>query len=132
MSESEIVLYPTGTCFDDAVDYLNDLCSKEPWKIKWLNKQYKIVHGICLLEDGSPYSHCWLERANRCYDFRLYGSSIKEKVMVEYTRIEYYSRFKPQKMLKYSLKDCCDLERTYGYPGPWDAELRKLCNDLVH
>ncbi len=129
--KKQITIYPTGTCFDDAIDYINAISLKEPWNIKLFNKQYRIAHGICLFEDWRPYAHCWLEKANSCYDYRLFESPEGEKVQIKYTRGEFYTLFKPQKVVRYTIRDCLHLEkRVHGYCGPWDPQIRALCPDL--
>jgi hypothetical protein len=121
-------LYPTGTCFDDAIDYLNWLCTQEPWNIKKFNKKYRVVHGICHFEDGRPYAHCWLEKGNKAMDFRMYND---KKVMVQYTKGEFISILKPSRAIRYTIQECCDLEkRVHGHPGPWHPEIITLCKDV--
>ncbi len=118
-------LYPTKTCFDDAIDFLNLLYKKQPWYVEKMNKQWRVVHGRA---DDGEFSHCWLTKGNSCFDFKLFKS---EKIMVEYTREEFEKIYRPRKQIPYTVRDCCHLEkRVYGYAGPWDPEIRNLCPDV--
>jgi hypothetical protein len=126
-----VTLLPTGTCFDDAADYINHLViSTDDAGIHKLNTKIKIVHAICTLENGEPYAHAWLEVNGTCY----FGAILEhsgEKVQARVPKEEYYPSLGIQKKLYYSLKESVRLEKiVHGYPGPWDPEIRNLCGDI--
>lgn len=126
--DGEATIYPTHTCFDDAVDYINHLCTTNPQDIRKINADYRICHGICLCEDNTPYAHCWLEYRNSVIDGGIYKG---EKVAVRSPKHEFYKRTRPQKICRYTIKKSIELEKKiYGYCGPWDEEIRALCKDI--
>lgn len=124
---NEKTIFPTGTCFDDCIDYLNHLALENPANIKKLNEDYRVCHGICLMDSGEPFAHAWLEYRNSVIDGGIYQG---EKVAVRIAKHEFYANLKPLKVIRYTLKMCCHLEkRVFKYQGPWDPEIRALCKD---
>src|SRR5436190_15936065 len=51
---------PTNQCFDDAFEFIETELIRNHLNPKPLLK-YRLVHAVCLLPDGEPYAHCWLE-----------------------------------------------------------------------
>lgn len=127
-SASEVIIHPTHSCFDDAIDYINFLATENPSDIQRMNKEYRVCHGICLFPDGEKYAHAWLEYRNSTIEGGIYDG---QKVAVRQPKADFYKRQRPVKVLRYTIKQTIKLEKDiYGYCGPWDPEIRALCRDI--
>jgi hypothetical protein len=118
-------LHPTGTCFNDALDYL-ELVVKETPRHAW--PDYKLAHGILLAPDGGPYSHAWVEQR----DAHVWHCGILNGVR-GYGRIdrdEYYEEMCVQEVTRYTIEQAWQQNHISGHYGPWVERYRRLCKDL--
>lgn len=110
-------IYPTGTCFDDALDYLVE------------NSEKYLVHGICR-KDGEDYSHAWCESDDEAIGFGLVEFKGEMTTCVYYAdKDEYYKRFDVQEKTTYDYDQALTLNHFYGHYGPWIQKYRRLCKD---
>lgn len=56
-----MTIHPTHTCFDDALELIELLVKEHPELKEDIGENMLIVHAICLMPDGSPYAHAWVE-----------------------------------------------------------------------
>jgi hypothetical protein len=108
-------IYPTHRCFDDAIEFLEDIIKN---KKELDESRLLVVHSICLMPDGQPYAHAWVEdpKTNSC----IFKGTLKRKALYfQADRQEFYEQYKVQETTKYTVKQAC-LEnlRTNSY-GPW-------------
>lgn len=121
--DQEIVLYPTGKCFDDALDYLEFLVKEDPSRAH--TTEYQLAHGI--LDSGEYlYSHAWIETKESVIDGRILND---EKVMAEYDKTGFYIEMKVVERTLYTVKEACELNYISGHYGPWIEKYRKLCRN---
>lgn len=118
MSET---IYPTGTCFDDAAEFLETLARNGvPFS------EYRLCHGIMVNKvDGHRFAHAWVELGDVVFfcgildGKRDYFSARKEEYYAD-GHVEQVTRYTPQEVLRENLK-----HRTYG---PWKPEYLELCS----
>lgn len=116
-------IYPTFSCFDDAVDYLN-LLMHEGTPFAEVHA-HRVVHGIVLSPDGEPSAHAWVENGDEIIQAGIFEG---DRVWLKMTRAEFAERYAVQKAVRYSPTELVRMQRVRG-PGPWDPEIRKRCND---
>lgn len=115
-------IHPTRTCFDDATYYVAAQMVHDP---EFDAGEWRIVHGLCLLENGTPYAHAWIERNGS----KAIGCGLVDGERVYYTadRRDFYRHFRPQELIRYTVDDV--IGRETG--GPWDERYRQFCGDTT-
>jgi hypothetical protein len=118
-------IYPTGTCFDDAIANLTYLMKREGVsRVK--NGEFRIVHAIIHpKEEKEALAHAWIESPTSVY---FSGIVDGEKILVEVNRTEYYLNANVKKAVSYTLFEAYEEEMRRGHYGPWDEEIRPLCS----
>lgn len=124
---SEKTIYPTGTCFDDVADYINDLSRRR--KIAEL-ESLTICHGIAANDDGSIRAHAWLEHGEprRVIDFGFMDGA---KIVFEVPAVEYHPKSGTIECREYTIREiamCGHLSENKGC-GPWILEYFIHCGD---
>lgn len=116
-----ITLYPTNTCFDDAMDHLQELVNENP--ARRYSGEYVLVHGI--LDNGDhQYAHAWLETDQWAIDGRYF----KDKhVMCEFDKKGYYLELNVVEKTVYTVQQTLAMNLKHGTFGPWEEKYRKLC-----
>src|ERR1043165_3374248 len=79
-------IYPTGTCFDDALDLLVAVLKLNP---QW-EPEIRLVHGICRAPDGHRYAHAWVEDDSDA-TCAFYGVLQGKRRLFKARRDEYYA-----------------------------------------
>lgn len=134
---------PTNTCFDDCMEYLNQL-AEDPGRLHDLS-DVLLCHGICVSEHlresvdltyFGPYSHAWINiiSSSEVIDFAL-DTSTGEKIGVifpidtflRYRGVREYVAYRPREMI-----ECFKIHGRDNGCGPWRANLRQLCSDIKH
>ena len=117
--KKDIVLRPTGTCFDDMSALFGKLIADG-------EKNLFLCHGIMTLDNGDLFSHAWLEQGESKVIFTaLYNG---ETVMVDANKKEYLQKSGLVKKTRYSLEKAAIASRlTGGLSGPWRPEYQALC-----
>lgn len=110
----EQCIYPTNECFNDAMEILGVLLTEKEVP----PDQLRLVHGICLMDDGTRFAHAWVERERTCLFLGLYQG---ERVLCQVPRQEYYQRLRVEQRTKYTMAQAArESARTVSY-GPWKA-----------
>jgi hypothetical protein len=111
-------IYPTQHCFDDAVDFIEAIIkSKQAFDECFL----LIVHSICLMPDGTPYAHAWVEDPST--DTCIFKGIFKrEEIYLQADRKEFYAEYKVQETTKYTVKQACIENMRTGIFGPWEEK----------
>lgn len=123
-------LYPTHSCFDDAFEFINDaiMLSQEPLRTEHINSLI-LVHGICLLSNGAPYAHAWVERSGQCI---FKGILEGEASYFAGEQKEFYDEHKVQETTKYTVIEAAKENKRTGHLGPWVQRYRELCKKKQH
>lgn len=129
------LLKPTGTCFDDALDYLAVMCRDqlgrqitpemtEDWEMR-------LCHGILQRQDGTRYAHAWVEDEKRklCFDFRMKRPG--KTVIIEVNMETFYAAFDVEQVSSYTIVEALTLNHKYENYGPWELYYLKLCKNYV-
>lgn len=116
-------LYPTHTCFDDALDYLA-LVGKE--RGRHGIRGHFVVHGICLVPDkesfvgsqnpGDPFAHAWVEHEGRVIQGGIFRG---ERVWFSITVEEFHEKWRVRESTRYSVREALRLNRLTNHYGPW-------------
>ena len=126
-------IYPTGKCFDDALDYLMAHVSKKPL---WL------VHGIVhfpesqvnLLPEfqhlaGKRFAHAWVEDETLVWNHGILENGVPIVYAVE--KEEYYTEMQVEKVTKYTPSETLVLNEKFMTYGPWEQAYMDLCRNPV-
>jgi hypothetical protein len=127
MMTEENTLYPTFSCFDDAMHFIEYV-----WKNYPSLDEIFVVHAIGKAHDEGEtrYSHGWVEDHN--VGVCIYAGYLKGvKVYMCSPIEEYYSKFKFIETTKYTPKQAITLNLKHGTFGPWEPKYVALCNDGV-
>lgn len=115
-------IHPTHTCFDDALDYLGEIAAKHPAALIFEN--IRLVHAICLMPDGTPYSHGWVESDAFAYFF---GICDGERIRIQVDAKEYRRELKVIESTEYTYEQAYQENYRHRNFGPWVEKYRKLC-----
>jgi len=112
---------PTHTCFDDALEFLEDLARREePFT------HFRVVHALLKNPDSEVYAHAWLlNTANNTVVFA--GIYDNEKIYIEADADEYYSKIDILDMTQYDSVEICEMNHLYGTYGPWKTQYLEYC-----
>ncbi len=117
------MIYPTGHCFDDALDLIAALLQLAETP-EVLADRLVLVHGICLAPDGKPCAHAWVEDGDRC----LFSGMLGGEQHVFAARHEaYYADLRVQEVTRYSVREAWAANRRHGTYGPWVPRYQALC-----
>ena len=117
---SDLPIYPTHTCFDDALDFLVDVLRDNPRERAALAQQLFLVHGLCQAPDGRLYAHAWVEDAVE--DTCIFTGILDGTRRVFATPAhEYYAEVRVQEMTRYNLIQALQNNRFTNSYGPWEA-----------
>jgi hypothetical protein len=115
-------VYPTNTCFDDALDLLGEFMKHHPE----LESDLRLVHALCTAPDGTTFAHAWLE--DRRQGLALFtGIQFGERRRFMARRDEYRSNFAVQHATEYTVAEAWLHNRTTGHYGPWIERYREFC-----
>jgi hypothetical protein len=123
-AESELVLLPTRTCFDDVNKNLTAYLLEHQGEYELLtNRKVLVVHGI-INPYGTEIAHAWLEIEGRM----VIDSAIFKGEYVTYHAdlADYYKRCNVVETTKYTLKEAAIEERRHGHFAPWVAKYRAM------
>jgi hypothetical protein len=114
---------PTGTCFDDAIDFIQiQVKDKNPaWRMR-----LKLGHGICLNENdnNAPFAHAWVELDGE--EVIQDGWLGEERCTFSVSKEEFYKAYQVQEFTLYSLREMALENLIHGHFGPWKPEYHAL------
>lgn len=116
-----MVLRPTGTCFDDSLDFLND-------KLFQGLMYFNLIHGVCRLKTGEYYSHAWVEDTieESFLEIKLCDT---EKVIVEYDKYDFVKETGATVWTTYAPWQALYHNWRYSNYGPWEKNYLALTRD---
>lgn len=123
--EAGATLHPTGTCFEDVTMFFAKLCHENEHRLA--DPKFRMVHGICLMENDRPYAHAWIEEGKNVW----FSSILKDqKVFVQCPRKDFYKRFRVKDFTRYTFLELLELSKKVGNaPPPWEEKYLVLCRD---
>lgn len=118
-------LYPTHTCFDDAIEIIEFFCKSNPALIKM--ESISLIHAVIHPPKYDIHAHAWIEWhfRNAIFQKNVYQG---EKIITEFHRDTYWQNSRVLIYRKYSMKDVARLNKESGTYGPWDEVFKKYCN----
>lgn len=117
-------IFPTHTCFDDALDYIVAQLKIHPGMEHTLTLVHGIAIGTCGPHAGEAYAHGWVEQDGYCVEAGVFRD---EKVWYAVKRSQYYRARKIQKSTRYSVEEAWRLNEKHLTYGPWEREYIELC-----
>lgn len=113
-------IFPTHTCFDDAMEGLADILDAVPDEAH----RVFLVHALCLLPTGEPYAHAWLEHGDDC----LFVAIIEgQRENLAAPKHQFYRQYRVQEVTRYSLPEALAENHRSKHFGPWNPEYENLC-----
>lgn len=118
-------IYPTHTCFDDALDLLTEAIKMNPGAAH--TDELKLVHGICVAPDGKEYAHAWVESLGKTVWFigildgkyQQFAADLKE----------YYAETRVVETTKYTPLEAWAENYRHANYGPWVERYKGLCKN---
>lgn len=121
MTIKDLTVYPTHTCFDDALE-LYMLFVQNP------RAEVYLVHGICKKEDGDLYAHAWVERNGECYFAGIIDGAKRgftASLPAFYEKLNVTSD-----VTKYTLENILQFEDLHDRKsGPWEPRYLELTRE---
>ena len=124
--DDRFVIYPTHSCFDDAIEY----CDKAVRELPELLDKLIVVHGIVLRpkapRKNRPFTHAWVEHAGMCWNRGMLND---EKTWYGVDRSEFYLTMRVREFVAYTLRAAYRLQKQHGSTGPWERPYSELFRD---
>lgn len=114
---------PTHTCFDDALDFIEELLREDPRRA---DGPLFLCHAICTgPKTGEPFAHAWVEWEGEAYQ----DGFAEELGRVRYvmTLDELERELTPRQVTRYTVREAARENHRAGHYGPWRPEYRALC-----
>lgn len=135
-------ILPTATCFDDALDFFEQVLDADSAITTGFIADFRVVHGICHgAEIPEPYAHAWVEQigCRRTYlpdpgepemgDVLVWQAGLRgdQRVYFALPAPEFYRAYRVLRATAYTLELAAEMNRRSGHYGPWRREYRELC-----
>ena len=122
--DNNFTIYPTHTCFDDVIDFINyEFICKNP-----IDK-YLIFHVIRWTKELGDHSHAFVidTDKNEVIDHGLMFNN--DRVQFRCHVPDYLAENVFKKTVCYTPLECFQLQRSTGIMGPWDKDIVKVTGD---
>lgn len=123
-----MIVRPTGTCFDDALDFLEEL-SKTGVSKKELIRDFVLVHGICMTPTvpSVQFAHAWVEWRQQL----VFQRGIVDGQVLTYSMplSQFEQRFNPVKTTRYTVAEAARRNAETNSYGPWEPEYAALTRE---
>lgn len=116
-------IYPTHTCFDDALEMLCEAIKANPGAGE--SDELLLVHGICLTPFGQEYAHAWVESLGKLAWFMGILDGKRQQFAAKIP--EYYNEMNVVKTTKYTPRQAWKENNKHVTFGPWIEKYQKLC-----
>lgn len=132
------VFMPTATCFDDALDFFDEILNVD--RLETYAHCFRVVHGICLGDDGTPLAHGWVEQlaCDTWYSAEPGEPAVPRemvwqaatvsgiRVWFALARDDFYRGYRVQRVSRYTVPMATEMNHLTGHYGPWRREFREL------
>lgn len=115
-------IYPTHTCFDDAIEILCEIIKQDPGIIE--TTEFELVHAI-VSPAGKELAHAWIER-NREICFWV-GIVEGNQIVFASKRDDYRQQFNVVEEKRYTIREMWEENARHNNFGPWIEKYRALC-----
>lgn len=120
-------IYPTGSCFDDALDFVEARVRQRPRLAR--TSDLLVCHGICIIPSGNPeagelYAHAWVEEGQVVWQGGILDG---ERIYFATQRDQFYIRLQVQDVTRYTLRQVWEENRRTRHFGPWESRYEALC-----
>jgi len=123
-------IYPTHTCFDDALELIHSLLQSAADKGINAESDLLLVHAICTGPHG-PYAHAWVEDSSECRSYFV-GILNGERIVLAAHTSDYEQSLNVTESTKYGWSEAFALNRKHETYGPWKPEYQALCKNDDH
>lgn len=117
-----MIIEPTHTCFDDALDYFELLL--RAGTARELILGHVVVHAVCCAPDGEHYVHAWVELADEVIQCGIVAG---ERVYYSMSRAELGTAIPIVEETRYTVREAYEENCRTGHYGPWVERYRELC-----
>jgi hypothetical protein len=120
--DPKTTIFPTFECFSDGMEFIDHIARLCPEKINDIS----LVHAICTADDGTEYSHGWVEDGKQeiCIFCGVY---MDEKIYFAARFEDFFKGYKVKEFTRYSVWEALQNNvRTINY-GPWEEKYIALC-----
>lgn len=122
---ANLTLHPTGRCFDDALEFLENEARRGLTLEQ--AKRLCLVHGVCLSADGHLFAHAWVESGD---DMVISAGLLRGKrIFYKMDRATYYAKWCVEEAHRYTLEQASSENYRSGHFGPWRPDYLALCKD---
>lgn len=130
-----IVLQPTGKCFDDAIEFIEESVTRDPDLA--FNGGLWLVHAIARIPEGQEqagdlFAHAWCEQRvefgglPRGVVWHSALAPAGHRIYLPEPRARYYRRLRVVNWTSYSIQEIWVENQRHGTHGPWLPEYLAL------
>lgn len=120
-----MTLYPTHTCFDDALDMLAQAVKANPGSYE--SDELRLVHAVCVAPDGAEYSHAWVESNGTHVWFEALTNGHRVQYVSDLG--EFYAEYQVKETTKYTPPQAWAENKKHETYGPWIDRYKLLCGN---
>lgn len=123
-------LWPTQTCFDDALDFITFQISS--LKLTLATCPFILVHGVVTYAGLGPFPHAWVEEPNKRAPGEAlvwqgaYRNGVPPRIFYPMRFAEFSRLYQVHKRIAYTCVEADKLNEKHLNFGPWDEELRAM------
>lgn len=124
MSLMSTIIYATGTCFDDAIEYVEARVKLDPTLA--LRNDFVVAHAIIDPNpDGGPLAHAWVEDGPTVIFRGIFNG---EPIWCTVDKAEYLAAANVLDITRYTMRDVLGHAQAHNFEtGPWKPEYRRFC-----
>lgn len=134
LQTQSIVIRPTNTCFDDALDFVEHVARSlqlSPAEQRRRLDCLVVVHGVCLSPvDNGPYAHAWVEETDEGGTVVWQAGIVRGLRMFYSLEVDdFVANARPQDMTRYTVGEAIQLNHQTDHYGPWEPRYVDLCRE---
>ncbi len=120
--------YPTGRCFDNALDYVTKVVGKPTDANFKKHPTLYLVHAICSWT-GHEYAHAWAEHEGQVIEGKYLAGRL---VYLRREKETFYAEMKVKACTRYSARDADKWNEKTNHFGPWEIKyIRRAAQSLA-
>lgn len=127
--KTETTVYPTHTCFDDAMEFVNQAVIEHGFDKAF--DTFFLCHGICAMPDGRLFAHAWVVELDRAakQDYVWFSGVWRgQKIFGKVCKADFYNELVvTSDVTQYDMLRVCNENVKHGTFGPWEERYLALC-----